>query len=79
MTVTSIPSTGFPTHTPRPCSVSARVSLRISALEMFATGRHSVAPYGVKIDTPAGSSFVNFSSTVGVAGAPALITRRRLA
>ena len=42
--VTVSSGTGWPTQTPLPRSVCARVSWRISSLPMLATGRHSVAP-----------------------------------
>ena len=72
---TCTPSTGLPTHTPRPATASFAVSLNTSWLPMLATGNDSVAPNGVKTCDDAGSSFVMRSSTSTRTGAPELSTR----
>jgi len=47
MTPTSIPGAMRPTQTPAPSVVAIPVPPTMASLPIDATGRHSVAPYGV--------------------------------
>ena len=67
--------TARPTHVPAPCSVAARVDCN-SRPSITATGRHSVAPYGVHNCASSGSKLRIFVTTSGGTGAPADVTRR---
>ncbi|CAB4878961.1 unannotated protein [freshwater metagenome] len=69
-TVTSQPSTGTPTHTPRPGPINSS-----SASATSATGSTSVIPYGVCSAAPGHRPRILRSVSIGT-GAPADITSR---
>ncbi len=71
---TTLGATTRPTQVPAPASVAARVCSS-SRPSITATGRHSVAPYGVQNCASSGSSLRMRATTSGGTGAPAEVTR----
>ncbi len=71
---TAFGATTEPTQVPAPASVAARVDSS-SRPSITATGRHSVAPYGVQNWASAGSRLRIFATTSGGTGAPAEVAR----